>query len=142
MADPVAKRARGLLGGILVLVVEDHEDSRLLFGSMLEYQGAIVTTAASVDEALRTLQVILPQVIVTDIGLRPKPGTWLVEEMRRSTRFVPTPIIAVTGRHVPPSVREMFDGFFEKPVDLDDLCSTVLRLAERGGGFRRVVGGI
>jgi len=128
---PRPRRARDLLGGILVLVVEDHEESRELFRSMLECHGAMVTTAASVDEAKRGLEVVQPNVIVTDIGLRPKPGTWLLEDVRRSPRFARTPVIAVTGRQVAPSVRTMFDGFLEKPVDMDDLCSTVHRLVRR-----------
>ena len=41
----IAHRAHSVLGGILVLVVEDHADSRELFRSMLECHGAIVTTA-------------------------------------------------------------------------------------------------
>lgn len=128
------------LGGILVLVVEDDQDSRDLFRSMLECHGAIVTTAASVDEAKRALQVVRPHVIVTDIGLRQKPGTWLLDDVRASARFARTPVIAVTGRHVPPTVRAMFDGFLEKPVDMDDLCLTVLRLGRDkvAGGTERV----
>ena len=116
---------------MLVLVVEDHPDSRDLFRSMLECQGAIVTTVSSVDEAKRTLEVLHPHVIVTDIGLRPKPGTWLLEDVRRSPRFARVPVIAVTGRHVPPSLRAMFDGFLEKPVDMDDLASMLVRVVRK-----------
>ena len=128
---PVARRSRDLLGGALILVVEDHEDSRELFRSMLECHGAIVATASSVDEAKRVIEVLRPRLIVTDIGLRPKPGTWLLEELRRTTRYAAIPIVAVTGREVPPTLAAMFDGFLKKPVDIDDLCSTVLRLLRR-----------
>ena len=114
-----------------MLVVEDHEDSRDLFRSMLECHGAIVTTAASVDEAKRVIEVLRPRVIVTDIGLRQKPGTWLLEDLRRTPRYASIPVIAVTGREVPPSMVKMFDGFLKKPVDIDDLCALVLRFLDR-----------
>ena len=116
---------------MLVLVVEDHPDSREVLRAMLECQGAIVTAVSSVDEAKRALEVVQPHAIVTDIGLRPKPGTWLLEDVRRSPRFARVPVIAVTGRHVPPSLRAMFDGFLDKPVDMDDLRAMLLR-AVRG----------
>jgi CheY-like chemotaxis protein len=127
----VAKRSRNLLGGILVLVVEDHPDARDLFRSMLECHGAIVTVAASVDEAKRILEVLRPHVIVTDIGLRQKPGTYLLDYVRESPSFALTPVIGVTGRHVPPTVKATFDAFIEKPADMDELCSTVLRLVNQ-----------
>jgi CheY-like chemotaxis protein len=96
--------------------VEDHEDSRDLFRSMLECHGAIVITASSVDEAKRRIDVVRPRLIVTDIGLRPKPGTWLLEELRQIPRYAAIPFIAVTGRVVPPTMAAMFDGFLTKPV--------------------------
>jgi DNA-binding response OmpR family regulator len=126
-----ARRARDLLGGALILVVEDHEDSRDLFRLVLERHGAIVTTAASVDEAKRVIDVLRPQIVITDIGLRPKPGTWLVEHLRRTSRYASIPVIAVTGWEVSPPVVAMFDGFLKKPVDMDELCAMVRRLLER-----------
>jgi len=122
-----------------VLVVEDHPDSRELFRSMLECHGAIVTAAASVDEAKRILEVLRPHVVITDIGLRQKPGTYLLDYVRESPRFALTPVIAVTGRHVPPSVKATFDAFVEKPADMDELCSTVLRLVHQRFSRKGVV---
>jgi CheY-like chemotaxis protein len=130
-AVPVARRSRNMLGGATILVVEDHEDSRELFRAMLECHGAIVTSAASVDEAKRVLEIVRPHVILTDIGLRPKPGTWLREDLRQSTRFASIPVVAVTGREVPQSIVAMFDGFLRKPVDVDELCALMLRLLSR-----------
>lgn len=98
---------------------------------MLECHGAIVMTAASVDEAKRAITVVKPRLIVTDIGLRPQPGTWLLEELRRTPRYASIPFIAVTGREVPPTLAKMFNGFLKKPVDIDDLCGLAHRLLNR-----------
>jgi len=124
-------RSRGVLHGLFLLLVEDHEDTRDYLRTMLEYHGASVNAVATVDEAMGILREIRVDAIVTDIGLRQKPGTWLLEEVRRTPRFARTPVIAVTGRSVPWSLRTMFDGFLEKPVDLEQLCAVVLAACRR-----------
>jgi len=117
----------GPLRGTCVLLVEDHEDARDLFTSMLEYAGAFVLSAASVDEALRISRGVRVDVIVTDIGLRPRPGTWFVEDGRYAPRFSGVPVIAVTGRDIPPSLRAMFEAVIDKPVDAEALTAAILR---------------
>jgi CheY-like chemotaxis protein len=124
-------QSRGVLHGVFVLLVEDHDDTRDYLRTMLEYHGAAATAVASADEAMRVLEELRVDVVITDIGLRQKPGTWLLEEVRRTPRLARTPVIAVTGRIVPWSLRTMFDGFLEKPVDLDQLCNAVLRASRR-----------
>jgi CheY-like chemotaxis protein len=124
-------RPRSPLDGTFVLLVEDDEDSRDFLKTMLEYYGAAVSSVQSVDEACRVLQNVRPDVVITDIGLRQKPGTWLLEEVRGSPRLIGLPVIAVTGRVVPPTLKKMFSGFLEKPVDVEQLCATILRLLRR-----------
>jgi len=62
------------LEGVQVLVVEDTDDYRELLRMALEYCGALVTTAASAEEAKRILDSIRPHVLVSDIGM-PDDGT-------------------------------------------------------------------
>ena len=57
------------LEGVHVLVVEDTDDYRELLRMALEYCGALVTTAASAEEAKRILDSIRPHVLVSDIGM-------------------------------------------------------------------------
>ena len=116
------------LGGLTILLVEDHDDARDLFQSMLEFAGATVLAAASVDEALDHGRATTFDVIVTDIGLRPRPGTWFVEEGRFWPRFRGVRVVAVTGRDIPPSLRAMFDAVVDKPVDADVLTATIVKV--------------
>ncbi len=55
--------------GVHVLVVEDTDDSRDMLRVALEYCGALVMTAASVEEALQILGTLRPHVLVTDISM-------------------------------------------------------------------------
>jgi len=54
------------LAGVHVLVVEDTDDSREMLRIALEYCGALVTTAESVEKAKRILETLRPHVLVTD----------------------------------------------------------------------------
>jgi CheY-like chemotaxis protein len=124
-----------LLAGIHVLVVDDNDDARELFRTILEYAGALVTIAADAAHALRMCEQILPDVVVTDIAMPGRDGFWLLEELR--ARDIPgrrpVPAVAVTGQGMPPSRLEAA-GFVEvlrKPVDPWELCRVVERHARR-----------
>ncbi len=67
------------LDGVHVLVVEDTDDSREVLRVVLEYCGALVTTAASAEEAKRVLENVRPHVVVSDIAM-PDDGVKLIRE--------------------------------------------------------------
>src|SRR5258705_11877655 len=69
------------LAGVHVLVVEDTDDSREVLKVVLEYCGALVTTAESAEQAKRILETIRPHVLVTDIAM-PDDGLELIREVK------------------------------------------------------------
>jgi len=118
------------LVGIHVLVVEDAEDSRELLRVALEYCGALVTTAASTEQATQLLSTVRPHILVTDISM-PDDGLRLVREVKAiaETRNIHVPAIAITAH---PFRREelLVEGFVElveKPLDPIALCSVIRR---------------
>lgn len=120
------RKDRAPLEGLHILVVEDHEDSRDLFRLMLEYLGALVVAVATVDEALAQARRFRVDLLLTDVGLRPKSGTWFVEDGRTAPGLTRVPVVAVTGRDLAPSLHRMFDGVVHKPVDAEQLCEVIL----------------
>ena len=70
------------LDGLHVLLVEDDEDSRNLFATILRRYGARVTSTKSAKEALRVLERELPDVIVSDIGMPDEDGYELIHKLR------------------------------------------------------------
>jgi CheY-like chemotaxis protein len=50
-------------------VREDTDDSREMLRVALEYCGALVTTAASAEEAKRVLATLRPHLLVSDIAM-------------------------------------------------------------------------
>ncbi|HLH31829.1 MAG TPA: response regulator [Terriglobia bacterium] len=87
------------LKGISILVVEDDDDTRELLKVLLETQGAVVTTTASVQEALTAYDRSRPNVIVADIGMPDYNGYTLIGRVRARDREKgkPVPAIALTA---------------------------------------------
>jgi len=125
------------LMGMLVLVVDDDEDTAELFAAGLTACGAEVVTANSAPDALRLFAVRIPDVVVTDIAMPGADGYWLVREIRQMANAAAgtVPIVAVTAfprEHI--RSRVLASGFFdhlEKPVDPLVLCATVARASRR-----------
>ena len=86
------------LAGVHVLVVEDTDDSREILRLALEYCGALVTPAASAEEAKRILENLRPHVLVSDIAM-PDDGIELIREVMTvaQTKGLHIPAIAVTA---------------------------------------------
>ncbi len=116
--------------GVHVLVVEDTEDSRELLRLALEYCGALVTTAASAEEAKRVLSTLRPHVLVSDIAM-PDDGVELIREVRTvaETKGIQIPAIAITAHHDRRQelLAEGFAELVEKPLDPIALCGTIRR---------------
>jgi CheY-like chemotaxis protein len=122
-----------LLAGVHVLIVEDTDDSRELFRMALEYCGALVTTAASAEEAKRILESLRPHVLVSDIGM-PDDGLELIREVKTvaQTKGLQIPAIAITAYtdRRKELLAEGFAELVEKPIDPIALCEVVRRHAQ------------
>ena len=95
---PQPRPARGALGGLVVLVVEDHEDSLRMLQQMLEHAGARVMPAAHGGEALERLETgPRPHVIVSDLLMPVLDGLGLARHVQGDPRWGRIPILAVTA---------------------------------------------
>lgn len=124
------------LRGVLVLVIDDHRDTRDMFSEGLSAVGAEVLSAASGSDALRLAEKSLPTVVVVDIAMPEHDGFWFVAELRNLTGGDAIPAIAVTGTPLdllPQSAKDV--GFVRallKPVDplvLADIVADVVEEA-------------
>ena len=125
------------LVGIHVLVVDDDQDARDLLRTVLEYSGALVTIVGAADEALRVLERVMPDVIVTDIAMPDHDGYWLVRQVRTLApeRGGGAPMIAVTAHgetHAPErTLSAGFQAHLRKPLDPWELCRSIVSCARR-----------
>ena len=79
---PRATLTPARLDGIRVLVVDDQDDARELFASMLESAGAVVLTAASAADAMRLLRSEREIVLLCDIEMPGEDGYQLLHRAR------------------------------------------------------------
>jgi CheY-like chemotaxis protein len=118
------------LAGVHVLVVEDTDDSREVLKVVLEYCGALVTTAESAEKAKRILETIRPHVLVTDIAM-PDDGLELIREVKAvaESKGIHIPAIAITAYQDRREelLAEGFAELLEKPLDPITLCGVVRR---------------
>ncbi|HEU0203682.1 MAG TPA: response regulator, partial [Burkholderiaceae bacterium] len=133
-----------LLEGLYVLVVDDDDDVRELAGIALREAGAEVTCVASAAEALRVLELRLPDVVVSDIGMPETSGIDLVQQLRASPRTADLPIVALTaynrGEDREEAQRAGFDFHVGKPVEPLALVRTIATARSRRRGLVAVGG--
>ncbi|MBE9009075.1 response regulator [Pseudanabaenaceae cyanobacterium LEGE 13415] len=119
--------------GLRILVVDDDEDSRRLLENALDFEGAVVATAASVQEALEKIHQEPPQVIISDIKMPVQDGYTLIHELQScAVNEDMIPVIAVTayvGLEDRAKVLSAgFQAYLTKPLDLDQLYIAIGRL--------------
>ena len=73
------------LDGTLILVVEDHADSRDVLRQFLESLGAKVLLAGDGIEALHILEARVPDIVLTDIRMPRMDGVQLAYDQLRCT---------------------------------------------------------
>jgi CheY-like chemotaxis protein len=115
-----------VLTGLHILVVEDNRDARAILRILLQYYGALVTEATSGGDAVRTLQQVVPDVVVADMLLGAEDALLLLRDARK--RGFRAPFIAVSAQDfdVEQLVAAGFEAYLRKPVDHQRLIDTIL----------------
>lgn len=133
MATTVTTPERSL-AGIRVLVVDDTEDTLLIFIFFLENLGALVTTARSALEALAIITREPLDVLISDIGLPEVDGYELMCQVRAlpADQGGQLPAIAMTGyvsqQDVEAAMAAGFQLHLPKPVEFDALADAIYSL--------------
>ena len=122
------------LSGIRILVIDDQEFTRDVVSAISRRAGADVHTASSVREGLKQFEVTLPDVVICDVAMPEEDGFAFVRAVRAlPTSSKVTPVIALTAFGRPEdrqyALAAGFDAYLKKPVDPEELASTVLRLS-------------
>ncbi len=125
------------LKGIHVLAVDDEPDALALIAEVLQAAGARVTTAATGAEAIGTLNLATPDVLVTDLGMPGLDGFALMDRVRRHeddrVRQLPAAALTAYARSEDrmKALRAGFQMHLAKPIDPVELVTTVAALAKR-----------
>ena len=105
----------------LVLLVEDNEDSRIVYAAMLRHVGYGVAEATDGAQALAIARTMRPSVILMDIAVPVVDGLEATRQLKRDPATARIPVIALTA-HALPSDRVRCleagcDGYLAKPCE-------------------------
>jgi len=125
------------LDGLLILAVDDEEDTRHLLVQSLTFYGATVITAKSAEEGLTALQEKNPDILVSDIGMPDEDGYSLIRRVRALSgeHQKNIPAIALTAfTRAQDRMKAMTTGYqnhVSKPVEPDELATVIASLTGR-----------
>jgi CheY-like chemotaxis protein len=109
----------------LVLVVEDHEDTRFLLKYLLTMRGLDVAEAANGEEAVDMAERLHPGLILMDVSLPRLDGLSAMRRMRELATLGEVPVIFLSG-HAEPAAQARArdagcDDYLIKPLDIGRL---------------------
>ena len=120
-------------GRPLVLVVDDHVDSRDLLAAVLREIGVSLAEAGCGKDALARLRVPpMPRLVLLDLSLPDCHGTEIVRALKSDTRTTHIPVIALSASVTPAdkaaAAAAGCEGFIEKPLLPDEVVDLVRRV--------------
>ncbi len=106
-----------------VLVVDDDAGVRESLKDVLNLDDFDCQVAGSAQEGLAMMDVIKPELVVTDIQLPDMSGYQFCQTLKKLTSFRHVPVVMMSGRFTEPQDRVQgfelgADEFFAKPFDL------------------------
>ena len=118
-----------------ILLVEDHEDNRNIYRTILEHYGYRVFLAGDGEEGIRLAAEKQPDLILLDLDIPVRDGLDVARHLKGRDATSRIPIVALTA-HAQQEDRERaaeagFDGYLAKPVAPRKVLAEVQRfLAE------------
>ena len=121
-----------------VLLVEDNEDNRIVYSTILQHFGYRVMEALNGEEGIAKARTELPDLILMDISIPVIDGWEATQVLKRDPSTRRIPIIALTA-HALASDREKAmevgcDSYLAKPCEPKTVVSEVERFIGRGDG--------
>ncbi|TSJ41011.1 response regulator [Mucilaginibacter corticis] len=110
-----------------ILIVDDHEDILELIRDILEPEGYRVTTLSAVDDILKTVRDLSPDLVLLDFLLPGINGGEFCAQLKKDPLTSHTPVIFLSAHsRVLDSLGHYgYDDFIAKPFAIDQLLQTV-----------------
>lgn len=104
-----------------ILLVEDHEDNRIVYSTILEHFGYTVLLATDGAEGVRLAREALPDLVLMDVSIPVMDGWEATRVLKSEPATAGIPIVALTA-HALATDRERAaeagcDGYLAKPVE-------------------------
>ena len=127
-------------GRRVILVVDDHADSRELVAAVLQDDGIAVAEAATGAEGLlRAWSKPHPHLVLIDLSLPDCHGTDVVRKLKEDARTRDIPVVALSASVMAADKERAAEAgcaeFIEKPVIPDTLIDVIRRVLGAAGAF-------
>ena len=124
------------IGGKTVLLVEDNEDNRIVYSTILQHFGYVVMEALNGEEGIAKARNERPDLILMDTSIPVIDGWEVTQVLKRDPETRGIPIIALTA-HALASDREKAmevgcDSYLAKPCEPKAVVSEVEKFIGKG----------
>lgn len=123
-----------------VLIVDDDRSTRWVLSHVLDAAGFACAQAGDGEEAVRLAQRLHPDLILMDISMPRLGGLAALQQIRRDSRMLSTPIIFLTANGALDSVVEHLtagaDDYLVKPVAPAELVARATQALRRSEALR------
>ena len=128
------------MAGEQILLVEDNDRNMKLLRDVLRATGYRTLEASTGGQALVLAATHGPALVLMDIRLPDMSGFEALSRLRMDARTTSIPVLAVTAQAMKGDRERFeeagFDGYLSKPVDIDELLTTVEQHCGGRGGDR------
>ena len=115
----------------IVLVADDHADTRIMLRELLTMNGFVVIECEDGATTLATVRRTIPDLVLLDGCLPDLDGLDVARELRQSPEGTHVPIVFVSGddQHTNRALSVGCDSALLKPVDPESLLAIIEQLA-------------
>lgn len=122
-------------GPLRILVVDDNEANLAVMSRVVRALGHTPLTAQSAASGLKMALAEPPDLVLLDIVLPGMDGHEVMRLMKAAPELVGVPIVAVTALTTPGhptrALAEGFDGYLQKPIDVDRVAQVIAHVCQR-----------
>ena len=116
----------------LVLIVDDFDDNREMFGEFLALSGFRVAEASTGAEAIERAIALVPDIVLMDVTLPDVDGWEVTRRLKANAATGHVPVVALTGHsgkeYEGAAKAAGCDAFLLKPCAPDALVAEIRRL--------------
>ena len=124
----------------IILIAEDNSVLRLALEEMLSLEGYVVLAAANGAEALSHMQMLTPDLIISDIAMPEMDGYAFFDQIRSNSEWLSIPFIFLTARGTKGDILTGKDlgaeDYLVKPLNRVELLTAVRSRLERSQQLR------
>jgi two-component system, cell cycle response regulator DivK len=117
-----------------ILLVEDHEDNRIVYRTVLEHFGYTVLEAHDGEEGVRRAREDRPDLVLMDISIPKLDGWEATRVLKSDPKTARIPVIALTAHALPEdrarAAEAGCDGYLAKPVEPRRVVEEVRRVLD------------